>query len=331
MAPIVLPANQPKARFYKGGPQIDAFRSVGPSDRDQSEDWVGSTTCCNGCADSKIGMTTLPDSRLLADAVTADPEHWLGKDHVAKYGADTKLLFKLLDAGQRLPVHAHPHVNWAKKHLGANHGKAECWYILNGGEIYLGLKEDIPAAQLLDWVNNQDVDALLTRMHKMSVKAHQTVYVPPGMLHAIGHGIFVVELQEPSDMSVLLEWKGFAIDGAKDGHLGLGFPTALTAVTSTAWTEEDMAKLIKGPTENGPTVAESSREYFRLDRAQVNGKKTFAAGFVILVILDGNVSLSTKGGEPTALPKGRTVLIAHEDGDFTLEGSGDVLVARPPE
>ena len=36
------------------------------------------------------------------------PRRWLGPEHVARFGADPGLLVKLLDAGQRLPVHFHP-------------------------------------------------------------------------------------------------------------------------------------------------------------------------------------------------------------------------------
>jgi mannose-6-phosphate isomerase class I len=38
---------------------------------------------------------------------------------------------KLLDGGQRLPVHAHPHAAFAARHLGRAHGEAEAWYIVS--------------------------------------------------------------------------------------------------------------------------------------------------------------------------------------------------------
>ncbi len=50
--------------------------------------------------------------------------------------------------------------------------------------------------------------------------------MPAGVVHAIESGIFVLELQEPTDLSILLEWDGFAVDGDKDGHLNLGFDKA---------------------------------------------------------------------------------------------------------
>ncbi|KID83086.1 phosphomannose isomerase [Metarhizium guizhouense ARSEF 977] len=47
----------------------------------------------------------------------------------------------------------------------------------------------------------------------------------------------VVEIFGPEDLSVLCEWDGFAIHSKKDGHLGLGFPTALPAVDCEAQTK----------------------------------------------------------------------------------------------
>lgn len=276
-------------------------------------------------------MSALPDGRLLADAIAEDPESWLGADHIARFGVDTKLLFKLLDAGQRLPVHAHPHVDWAKKHVGRKHGKAEAWYILTPGEIHIGLKEHVSQEELLDIVNTQNIDAILPKMHKVQVQRHQVVYVPPGTLHAIGEGILIVELQEPEDLSILVEWKGFEIDGAKDGHLGLGFPTALTAVDNKAKTEQEISQLITNAV-SGSAVAEASREYFDLERVQVTSEGQHCRpGFAIMVVLEGTMSMKTEGGDCLELTKGKTLVIPNAEGSFTLSGSGDVLIARPPQ
>lgn len=330
MAPIVLPSNQPPDRFYTGGPQISALRSEPTSGPRQPEDWVASTTCCAGCQLSKLGMTVLPDGRLLADAIAAEPETWLGADHIKRHGVDTKLLLKLLDAGQRLPVHAHPHVDWARKHLGTKHGKAEAWYILTPGSIHLGLKEDVSPDELLDIVNTQNVEKMLSKMHHLEVRPHQVVYVPPGTLHAIGQGILMVELQEPEDLSVLVEWKGFQIDGEKDGHLGLGFPIALTAVDHKAKSSEDMAKLITS-IETGSVAAKESEEYFILERVKVSGEQKCRPGFAIMVVLDGALTLKTGGGVSLSLIKGATAVIPHGDGQLLFGGCGEVLLSRPPQ
>lgn len=331
MAPIILPSNQPPDRSYKGGARISTFRSESPCGAFQPEDWVASTTCCNGCEESKLGMSLLPDGRLLADVIAAEPEHWLGREHVEAFGVDTKLLFKLLDAGQRLPVHAHPHVNWARKHVGTNHGKAEAWYMLTSGQVYLGLKEDVSAERLLELVNTQNIDAMLSNMHVIDVEPHQTVYVPPGMLHAIGEGLLIVELQEPEDLSVLLEWQGFALNGAKDGHLGLGFQKALTAVDRKGRSAEQISKLVTPKDKFGSVIATESREYFELVRVAVTGQERCSRGLAIVIVLEGNLQIAIENGDSSSLKKGNTVVFPHGDGDFVLDGSGEVLIARPPD
>src|SRR5690606_28817774 len=70
------------------------------------EDWVASTATV--FRHSTEGLTRLPDGRWLRDAVQAAPIGWLGRRHVDAHGTSTALLVKLLDAGQRLPVHFHP-------------------------------------------------------------------------------------------------------------------------------------------------------------------------------------------------------------------------------
>ena len=95
--------------------------------------------------------------------------------------------------GQFLPVHAYPSGDWAGRHVdGASHGKAEAWYVLAPGEVYLGLRGDVGAEELMEVVRSLEVGTLLERMHRFGVRPHQTVYVPPGVLHAIGEARLVL-------------------------------------------------------------------------------------------------------------------------------------------
>lgn len=247
----LLPSNRPLERFYRGGRKISDFRGEPPAGPREPEDWVASTTALAG--EEFRGITVLPDGQSLADAVTERPEAWLGRRHLNRFGPDTRLLVKLLDAGQRLPVHAHPHVDFAGMYLGKSHGKAEAWYIIEGGEVYLGLKESVSLDRLKSLVSSQDADALLSLLHRVDVKPHDVVYIPPGVLHAIGEGVFLIELQEPEDMSILLEWRGFEFDGERDGHLGLGFDLALQAVETRDRSHEDIRELVR-PAGVGPML-----------------------------------------------------------------------------
>lgn len=324
MKPILLPANQPPARFYQGGTRIAEFRGDGDSQPNTPEDWVGSTTSVRGRAPE--GMTRLEDGQLLRDAITRDPQAWLGPDHVARYGDDVMLLVKLLDAGQRLPVHAHPDGDFAASFVAASHGKAEAWYILTPGTVYLSLTQDLTVAELLSLVDTQDIATLLSLMHEVTVDVGDCVFVPHGVLHAIGPGILLAEVQEPEDLSILLEWEGFDLDGRKDGHLDLGFELALSAVEATARSASNIESLIRRGVADANALPDEASPFFRLDK--VDTQQSFPAGFGVVIALDAGADLIMDSGERHHLAAGSTTLLPYAAGPHTVEGSA--LVARPP-
>lgn len=319
-----LASNRPADRFYRGGARISEFRGEPPAGSHEPEDWIASTTAVFG--ETATGLTTLPDGRLLREAVEADPIGWLGEAHAAAWGADTRLLVKLLDAGQRLPVHAHPDDAFAADHLGRAHGKAEAWYILEGGTVHIGLRRDVTHEELLALVGSQDVDALLDLMHTRTVGPGDVVWVPPGELHAIGERVLLLELQQPEDLSILLEWRGFAIDGATAGHLGLGFDRALEAVRTRGRSAGEVDRLIRPAPAQGSVFPVAADRYFRLQRVPVDGAALLDEGFAVVVVPAGDVRAGV-----VDLPKGSTAVLRAADGPVTLTGQGEALVARPPE
>lgn len=326
MRPIALPANQPRDRFYAGGTRISAFRQDRDAPPHTPEDWVASVTTVRG--EPAAGLTTLPDGRLLIDAIAADPVGWLGAEHLADFGCDTRLLVKLLDAGQRLPVHAHPDDAFAEHHVGTAHGKAEAWYILTPGTVHLGLTEDVDADVLRHIVDTQDIPSILGRMHGVTVQPGDTVLVPPGVLHAIGEGILLVEVQQPEDLSILLEWEGFTLDGRRDGHLGLGFDVALKAVEQRARTRAEVDALIRRAPSGAPLLPAIADPWFRLDLVDAHGPD-LAPGFGVLIILEGHLVLRSDDGDVSA-PAGSTVVVPAGAGAVRTGGSGRALLCRPP-
>lgn len=327
MSVIALPSNRPPERFYRGGRRITDFRGEPPAGDHEPEDWVASVTTLAG--EASLGLSTLPDGRVLAAAIFADPVEWLGEAHVSRWGADPMLLVKLLDAGQRLPVHAHPPRDFARRHLGRAHGKAEAWYILQGGEVHLGFVRDVGVIELFGLVEQRDADRMLGLLHRVSVAPGDVVYVPPGVLHAIGEGVLLVELQEPEDLSILVEWEGFDLDGARDGHLGLGFPVALQAVERRGRGVEEIAQLVR-PAGAGESVLPAEADpYFRLERAVVDGEVELERGFAVLVATSGELSLETADGV-LPLPRGTTALAPYSAGPLRISGRGELLACRPP-
>ena len=335
LAPVLLAANQPADRFYRGGPGIAAFRGErgGPAPGDHvPEDWVASVT--TQASEAAVGLTRLPGGppdggRLLRDAIARDPTAWLGQAHVAAFGADPRLLVKLLDPGQRLPVHGHPDDAWAAAHLSRRHGKAEAWCILAPGEVFVGLRESITPERMLDLVHAQDTETLLGLLHRREVVAGDTVYVPPGVLHAIGEGVLLAEVQQPEDLSIVLEWRGFDLDGATDGHLGVGFDEAVGALELTARTDAEVDALITSDLPNGSLLPAEAARYFRADRYRFSGRQRLEKGYAVLVVIDGALEVGFVGRRLQVVA-GDTLLVPYAAGPLELTGSATVLVFRPP-
>lgn len=324
----VLGANQPADRFYRGGERIAAFRRSGTAASRTPEDWVGSVTPLFG--EVHLGRTVLSDGNLLADAVAADPVGWLGAAHVSRFGSDTALLVKLLDAGERLPVHAHPDVPFARRHLGLMHGKTEAWIFLEGAEVSLGFSRDVGVEELAEWVARQHVEDMLGAMHTLRVTSGDVVFVPAGMPHAIGEGALLVELQEPTDLSILMEWRGFAIDGESEGHLGLGFDTALAAVDRRGRTRAELSSLVTATAGDVGDLLAPASDFFRAER--LRGPMPWDAGFSVVVCVDGEATATAESGEVLPLERGTTALTAHASGAWSVEACGDfeAIRCRPP-
>ena len=317
----LLPSNRPPSRFYRGGARIGRFRGEAVDATHEPEDWVGSATTIAG--EAQLGLSSLGDGRRVRDAIAADPEHWLGPDHVATFGADPMLLVKLLDAGQRLPVHAHPDGDFAARHLGTAHGKAEAWYILRGGTVHVGLTRDVSVEEVRALVESQDTGRMLELLHEVPVVPGDVVFVPPGTLHAIGEGVFLLEVQEPEDLSILLEWSGFDLDGPADGHLGLGFDIALEAVDRRGRSAEEVDAWRRSAPGRPSVLPEAADEYFRIERPR--RPAILEPGFAIAVVTEGELRV----GELTA-PRGSTLLIPFAAGAVEVSGDGELLVCRPP-
>lgn len=315
-APIRMPANQPADRFYRGGSRIRAFRGSAAAGDRVPEDWVGSTTPLFG--QTALGLTVI-DGSPLRELVAADPVGWLGDEHVARWGANPALLVKLLDAGERLPVHLHPDRHFATAHLGSPFGKTEAWIALEPVTAWVGFSREVSLDEASRWVAEQDTSAMLAAMTPVTIPRGSSIVIPAGVPHAIGEGAFVIELQEPTDFSVLMEWRGFEIDGAAAGHLGLGFDTALQALDRSAWPSDRVASLVARP----GTLADAAEGYFR---AEVHHDgDTLDPGFSVLVVTRGAGAL---GGHPIA--QGETWVIPFSAGPLTLTGDVDAVRCRPP-
>ena len=132
---------------------------------------------------------------------------------IEKYGEDLlgkhvntpfPLLLKLLCAKEPLSVQVHPDDTYAKQHENKL-GKTEAWVILNAEEdafILYGLKPEVTKSMLESALySGEDIEGMIARV---SAKAGQVFYMPAGMVHAIGSGIILYEIQQSSDVTYRL-------------------------------------------------------------------------------------------------------------------------------
>jgi mannose-6-phosphate isomerase len=272
-------------RFYRGGALIAELRGEHGEDGSLPEEWIGSITPANnpGLADAEEGLSRLVDGRLLRDAVADDPVGWLGEEHVARYGTSTGVLVKLLDSAERLPVHAHPDRGFARRAFDSPFGKTEGWLVLRTrqeeAEVWVGLREKVEPERFLEWIRAQDVEALLASLNRVPVRAGDVVYVPAGVPHALGAGLLIAEVQEPTDFSLLCEWRDFPI-APEDSHLGLGWDEAIGALELGAHT----------PIRSFPA---ESRAFFEVDeRAEAGGR------FAVLLVVEGHGAIDGGAAGP---------------------------------
>lgn len=126
------------------------------------------------------------------------------------------LLIKVIDAKARLSVQVHPNENTCK--ITGGDPKTEMWVMLEDGVIFAGLKpgtrpEDIAAA-----VESGRFEELLVR-HE--AKKGEAFFIPGGLVHAIGDGALIYEVQQSSDTTFrLYDWNRVGSDGkARELHV----------------------------------------------------------------------------------------------------------------
>lgn len=334
MKPLTLAPNLVD-HFYLGGDKIAALRGIETSSDHQPEEWIAATVAR---ADAwPVGLATTTDGAVLRQLVSADPESWVGANVP---DGDVGLLVKLLDAGQRLPVHVHPDRRFATDHLDCPYGKTEAWLVLDATDdaaVYLGWRDDVDPDELVRRREAQDGTWMLERLNRIEVSPGDGIVVPAGTVHAIGAGVLVAEVQEPTDFSILLEWS-VTTSGREDSHLGLGFAEAMAAV-SHARLGIDRLEGLRTHTDLGTRsdhlvscLATDADPFFRLHLAAPDtasaGTVGIDRGFAAVVVIEGHGTLEWQSSS-LAVGRGDVLAIPAALGPWVVTGAVSTLVARP--
>lgn len=119
------------------------------------------------------------------------------------------LILKVIETNQPLSIQVHPSREDAA-HLGGE-AKNEAWCILEPGPIYAGLRPGATKRAVREAVATGRLEELLIR-HE--AKRFETYFIPTGLIHAIGAGVKLFEVQQNSDTTYRLwDWGRVGADG----------------------------------------------------------------------------------------------------------------------
>ena len=335
MQPLVMPPNIID-HFYLGGERIAELRGVDMPSPRRPEEWLAATTFRAG--EPGVGPSRTQSGELLKDLIAADPIGWLGSDEGPS--GDNGILVKLLDPAQRLPVHVHPDRAFATSHLNCPYGKTEAWYVLatsgDSPSVWLGFREDVDPEELSRRVDAQDSTWMLSRMNRIDVKPGDGILVPAGTAHAIGEGVFVAEVQEPTDFSILLEWS-ITTATREESHLDLGMPLALSATNHRAFPPDKLESLVvhTDPARTSdlpqPLLPPAADPFFRLDllAPEVGSSPGLPSGFAVGIAFAGAGEIHSTTGDVVAVRRGQVFAIPASFGHWSVVGPLQFIACRP--
>jgi mannose-6-phosphate isomerase len=124
------------------------------------------------------------------------------------------VLTKIITAHDWLSVQVHPDDAYARRVEHQPNGKTECWYVFSAepdAQLVLGWTRDTSRAEYERRVADGTLGEIL---RKVPVKAGDSVYIPAGMVHAIGAGVVLFETQQASDLTYrMFDWNRVGTDG----------------------------------------------------------------------------------------------------------------------
>ena len=129
------------------------------------------------------------------------------------------LLLKLLDARENLSVQVHP--SELDTVRGFGQPKTEWWYVLDaepGAAVFAGFRMGVDRPEVEEALRNGPFESLL---HRIPVRAGDSLFVPAGRIHAIGAGCLIAEVQQNSDTTFrVFDWNRREADGsARELHV----------------------------------------------------------------------------------------------------------------
>lgn len=305
-------------RTYQGGKQLDVIEGKeDPQDSSFPEDWIGSTVeAVNiGREDVSEGLAMVTGDNGQAvpfrDLLQNQQQYFLGKNGDSPRSVNDIPLVKYLDSATRLHFQAHPTRSFAQEKLGQPRGKTEAYVILDirkevsAPYIYAGFQRSPSREQLKKWIEEQDIESIEGCFDRIPVKPGDVFLIPGGRPHALGEGILMLEIMEPSDLAVRFEFeRGGYVIPEQARFMGRDIETALDVFNFEPVAPENIDEefrcepAVLSSDEYGNRLEEligsDKTDCFTIKRSSVNGCfKRNESAFFYGVVIDGCGTLST--------------------------------------
>lgn len=234
-------------RVYQGGALFHELMGDQAEDGNEPEEWIASAVRAinPGHTDPLEGVSIAEDGTPFSELLRRYPRQMLGDRE------ELGVLVKFLDSAIRLPMQVHPTRAFSRQHFHSNYGKAEAWLVLAtrpGACVYFGFDRAVTREEFRQAVACSETqrEVMTTLVNRCPVKAGDVFFVPAGVIHAIGAGCLILEVQEPTDFTIQPEhWCGDYRLNAQEMYLGLEPETALECFDYQLW---------------GPSVAQEARK-----------------------------------------------------------------------
>jgi mannose-6-phosphate isomerase len=245
-------------------------------------------------------------------------------------GGAFPLLVKLIATSDVLSLQVHPDDRAAERLEATSRGKHEAWLILEadpGASLYLGLVEGATKDQLGDALRGDDAQSVRELLRQVTVEPGQVFDIAPGTVHAIGPGLVLLEVQQPSDITYrVFDWGRTGLDGnPRELHVHKALevikedarPVAVPRVGALSGMEGEILLRTKD---------------FRMERWLVDGRlRVPVTELLTCVCVGGEGTVASPQDVPKGLLRGRSCVIPRGVSMATFEGRGlDLVVALPP-
>ena len=229
----------------------------------------------------------------------------VGEGVFDKYGEQFPLLIKIIDANDWLSVQVHPDDELAEKRELGN-GKTEMWYVIQadpGAELVSGFNCEMNRMKYIRVLKDNAIESVLNRE---TAEKGDVFYIPAGRVHALGPGIMVGEIQQPSDVTYRnYDWDRIDVAGMRRE---LHIPQSLDAVD---FDPVEHYKTTYVPMLN-KTVSVVESPYFTTNMLHLQGEmaKDYSEldSFVLLMPVEGKILLEWENGS-VFVATGEVVLI----------------------